>query len=108
MFFHLQRRGKQRGRVDVSVSMNLPEARKSRILESGNQSHHLGLLAEFQVVLKSNQVVRVCTQVLLSQLHDCIRRLASSRISQTDGLHWPEAQGISAAARNFLDGKAAL
>src|SRR5436305_7811690 len=55
MRLHLQGRLKQRGRVAVSVAMDLAVAKEPRIFESGNQAQESGLLAESAMILKSNQ-----------------------------------------------------
>ena len=76
--FHLQRLGKQRGRIDVGVAVNLPVAQEARILESGDQAQDAGLLAELQMILKSDEVVGIGAQIFLAQLHDCVRHSCRS------------------------------
>src|SRR5438309_11013538 len=78
MRFHLQGRLKQRGRVDVSVAMDLAVTQEPRIFESGNQAQDSGLLSELEMILKSDKVVGVGAQVLLAQLKDDIGSFAQS------------------------------
>ena len=108
MRFHLQGRLKQRGRVDVSVAMDLAVTQEPRIFESGNQAQDSGLLSELEMILKSDQVVGVGAQVLLAQLHDGIRSFARAWIAQSHRLHRSEAQSIAAAARDLFDRETAF
>src|ERR1700680_5139642 len=59
MLFHLQCFQEQRRRVDVSVAMDLPIAQEARVFESRNQPQNARLLAKFQMILESAQVVGI-------------------------------------------------
>ena len=88
--------------------MNLAVAQKPRVLEAGDETKDAGLLAELQVILKSDEVVAVGAEIFFSQLDHGPRPYACSWIAETDGLHRAEAQGIAAAAGEDLDGQAAF
>ena len=72
----------QRGRVDVSVAMDLAEAQELGVLEPGNQAQNARLLAEPQLILKADQVEAVGAQILLAQLHDGPGPAAGARIGR--------------------------
>src|SRR5262250_4026939 len=95
MHAHLLRRVQQGGRVDVGVAVDLPKAEKARIFESWNQAQDPGLLAVFQVILESHQIVGIGAQVLLPKLDDRVRRLAGSGVFEADRLHGSEAEGVA-------------
>ena len=63
--FHLQSLVQQRRGVDVGIAMDLSIAQEAGILKAGNQPQHAGLLAEFQMVLKADQVVGIRSQIFL-------------------------------------------
>ena len=108
MILHLERFSQQSGAIDVGVAMNLPVAEEAGVFQAGNQTQHSGLLTEFQVILKSDQVVRVGSQVLLTQLHDRVGLSAGAGILKTHRLHGAEAQRVAAATGNLFDGQTAL
>ena len=65
---------RQQGRrVDVSIAMDLAVAKKLGILKARNQAKNALLLTEPKMVLKTDQVVAVSPEVLLSKLHRGIR-----------------------------------
>src|ERR1035438_4269200 len=88
--------------------MNLAEAQEARILKPGNQAQYAGLLAKFEMVLESDQVVAVGAQILLAQLHHGPGGLAGAGIAQADWLHGAEAEGVAASPGEDLDGQAAF
>src|SRR5208283_4835568 len=88
--------------------MNLPVAQELCVFESWNPSQDSCLLAEFEVVLETDNVIGVGAQVLLAQLYDRIRSLTGVRVAQADRLHRPEAQRVAPAACNLLNRQAAL
>src|SRR5712692_3775290 len=85
--------------------MNLPEANEFSLFESGNQTKHTFLLAELEMVLKTNQVVAVRKHILLSELHDGERLPISARIAKTNRFHRTVTQCVSAASRKLFDGQ---
>src|SRR5580700_6226420 len=66
MSFHLQSRIQQRRRVDVGVAVNLPIAQEPRAFQPRDETQHPRLLAEFQMILESDKVVRICAQIFLA------------------------------------------
>ena len=88
--------------------MDLAVAQEAGMLEAGDQAQHAGLLAEFEVILKADEVVGIGAQIFLAQLHGRIRDSSGARIFQADRLHGAEAQRVAAAARDLFDGQAAF
>ena len=76
------------------------------VLEPGNQPQHALLLAPLQLRLEAHQAVVIAGQVVLPQLHGCVRRAARARIDEADRLHRPEPQRVQAAVRHDLDRQA--
>ena len=108
MFFHLQSLRKQRRCIDVGIAMDLPITQEAGVFEPGNQTQDTCLLAEFQMILETDQVVGIGPQILLPQLHRCVRNAPGSRIFQSDRLHGAEAQSVAAAPGDLFDGQAAF
>src|SRR4030095_1453925 len=52
----LQGGGQERGSVDIRIAMNLTEPQELGLLEARDEAEHASLLAEFHMVLKSDQV----------------------------------------------------
>src|ERR1700690_3803627 len=102
MFFQLQGLREQRRLIDVGVAMDLPIAQETGAFEARNQPQDTRLLPEFQMVLESDQVVGICPQILLPQLHRCIWYASGSRIFQSDRFHGTEAQSVAAAPGDLL------
>src|SRR5215470_8807295 len=63
MLLHLQRLAKQGGCIDVGIPVNLPVPEKASMLEPRNQPQHARLLAEVQMILESDEVVRIRSQI---------------------------------------------
>src|SRR5439155_3860209 len=59
----LQRRPEKLRRLDIRIPVNLSEAEKFRLLESGNQPEHALLFGEFEMVLEADKVVTVGHQI---------------------------------------------
>src|SRR5690349_24209414 len=89
--------------VDVSVSMNLSELQKLRVLETRDQTQHACLFRIAQMILKADHAIRISHEIFLAQLHGRERFSAGARINQADWLHWAVTQGVNAAAREFFD-----
>src|SRR5712691_6708181 len=88
--------------------MDLSEANELCSLESGNQTKHTFLLAELEMVLKTNEVVAVGKQILLPELHDSERLAISARVAKPNRLHRTVTQRVSSATRKLFDGQATL
>ena len=85
-----------------------PKRMNSALLQSGDHAQDARLLAELQMILKSDQVEALGAQILLAQLHDGPRTPAGARIGEAHRLHRSEAQRVAAAARDLLDRQARL
>src|SRR5436305_8640928 len=70
---HLQSLFEQRWSIEIGVAMDLSIAQKSCVLKSRNETQHARLLPEFQVILETDEVVGIGTQVLTAKLYDRIR-----------------------------------
>src|ERR1043166_4354590 len=88
--------------------MDLAIPQEPRVLQPGYKTQDALLIAISQVILKSDEVVRVRAQIFLAQLHHRVRLLTGAGIFESDGLHGPEAQGVTATASDLLDGQAAF
>src|SRR2546427_6875547 len=108
MSSHLQSLAEHRRRADKRVAMNLPVANEFRLFESRNQTKHALLLAEFQMVLKANEVITVGHQILLPELHHCPGLPLGARIAQANRFHRSVAQGVAAAASDLFDRQTSL
>src|SRR5207244_11408870 len=106
--FHLHSLAQEGWSVDVGVPMNLAVTHKACLLQAGNEPQNMRLLAEFQVVLKSDQIVRIRPKVFLAQLHHRMWHQPGTRVFQSDWLHRSKAQRISPAASDLLNRQAAL
>src|ERR1700677_996643 len=95
-------------RVDIGVAVNLSVAEKARSFEARDQTQHVRLLAKFQVILKSDKIVRIGPQIFLPQLHRRVWNSVGTRIFESHWLHRAEAQGIASAARDLFDRQAAF
>src|SRR5262249_27931033 len=62
--------------------------------------------AVFEMVLKADEVVAVCQQVLLSQLDGGIGLPARSRVNQSDRFHGSISERVPPSARQLLDRQA--
>ena len=80
MLLHLQSCCEQRGRVDVSVAVDLAVAQEAGVLEAGDQAEHARLLADLEMILEADEIVGVGSQVLLTELHDGVGHLAGARV----------------------------
>src|SRR5580658_8316523 len=94
----LQRWSEQRGRVDISIAVDLPVAQKFGAFEARDHAKHAGLFGEAHVVLKAHQVVTLGTKIFLTKLHHGVRPAACSWIHQAHRFHWTEAQRFAPAA----------
>src|ERR1700738_2508836 len=108
MIAHLQRLSQHRRRANKRVSMNLPKANEFGLLGAGDTTKHAFLLAELEMVLKTNQVVAVGKQILLPELHNGEGLAIGARIAKANRLHRTVTQGVAPATRKLLDGQAAL
>src|SRR5438270_10859597 len=108
VFLHLERLAQKRGSVDVGVAMNLTVTDESGIFQPGNQPQNTRLLAELQVILKSDQIVRVRTQIFLAQLDHRMWHQPGTRVFQSDWLHRADAQRIPRTASDLYNRQAAL
>src|SRR5438270_11678450 len=88
--------------------MNLPIAQKARAFQSWNQAQYTSLLREFQMVLKTYQVVRIRAQVLLAQLNHGIGTASGSRINQPNRFHGAKAQSVASSTRDLLNWQTAF
>ena len=88
--------------------MNLPVLQELRLFEAGNQPQHARLLAEPEMILEAHEAVRVGQHIFLAELHGRVWLAPGARVAQADGLHRPEAQGVHAAPRQFLNRQARL
>ena len=100
--------GEERGGVDVGVAVDLAEAEEGGLLEAGDEAEDAGLLAEFEVVLKADEVVGVGAEVFLAELDDGVGPAAGLGVGEAGGLHGAEAEGVSASAGGLFDGEAAF
>src|SRR5678816_3045618 len=78
--------------------MNLAEAHEFSLLETWDQAHDAGLLAESEMVLKSDQVVTIGAQIFLAKLDGGVGPAPSAWIFKAYRLHWTEAQRLTATA----------
>src|ERR1700728_2588055 len=85
--------------------MDLSVAQEARVSQAGDEAQHGCVLSELQMILKSDEIVRIRAQIFLPQLYDCKGHLAGARIFQSNGLHGPETKSVAAAASDLLDGK---
>src|SRR4051794_40644287 len=108
MPLHLESFLEQCWRVEIGIAMDLAIAEKVCVLKSWNETQHARLLAELQMVLKPDKVVRIGAQVLTAKLYDCIRHRSRSGIPKAHWFHRTKSQGIASAPCNFLDGKTAF
>ncbi len=88
--------------------MNLAVAQKPGAFQPGDQTQYTRLLAKFQVILESDQVVRIGAEIFLPQLHRSIRNSAGARVLESDWLHRAETQRVASAPGDFFDGQAAF
>ena len=88
--------------------MDLPEAEELGVLQAGNEAQDAGLFAELHVVLKTDQIEALGAQILLAKLHDGPGTASGAWVLEAHGFHGAEAQGVAAAAGDFLDGEAGL
>src|SRR5215813_4607508 len=108
MLLHLKCLRKQDRAVDVSIPMNLAVTKEAAVLKSRNQAEHACLVCESQMILKSDQIVRIRAQIFLSQLDDRVGLSASPGITQANGFHRSKAQCVAASAGNLLDWQTSL
>ena len=108
LFLQTQRFIQQKRRLNISIAMNLPVAKEARVLQAGNQPQYARLLAKFQMVLKTHQVITVSAQIFFAQLHHGPGRPAGARVAQTHRLHRTESQSVAASTGQHFDGQAAL
>ena len=104
----LQRRPEQLRGAEVRVAVHHAVTGNLGVLEAGNQTHDLELIAPFQAGLEADQAPESALAVLLTQLRHRVRLAARARVRQAFGFERPEARGVHAATRNLLDRHAAL
>src|SRR5947209_16534382 len=97
MPLHLETLFEKRWGIEIRVAVDLPIAEKPRVLKSRNETQHARLLREFQVVLEAHQVIRVSPQVLVTKLHDRIRKCSRSGIAKSHRFHRTKPQGNATA-----------
>src|SRR5690606_40434206 len=88
----------QSGReVEVRVAMDRAGSQELRVLEPRDHAEYAALLTRAQSRLEPHQVPHLTLPVLTAELHDCVRPPARPRVTQTDRLHRPEAEGVRTA-----------
>src|SRR5690606_13890710 len=98
----------RRGEVEVRVAVDRAVAEELRGGKARDHPEHAALLAGAELRLEADEVPHLARAVLAPELDHGVRRAAGPRVAEPDGLHRPVAQGIDAAGREHLDGKAAL
>src|SRR6185295_7557009 len=88
--------------------MNLTKLQKFCSLQTRDRLQDALLVAEFQMILKSYQVVTVRHQVFLTQLYGSVRYSAGFWIDQSDRLHRPKTQGVATATGHLFDWQTAF
>ena len=80
IFFQLQGRGKQDGRVDKGVPVQAPESKEGGVFQPGNQAEDPFLLLPFQFGLKTHQIVGCSLPILVPKLNDRVGHFPGARI----------------------------
>ena len=88
--------------------MDLAIAQELRILQSRDQPQHPCLIAVFQVILETDEIVRIRALILLAQLHRRVGNLPGARIFESDRLHRTKAQRLASAPGDLLDWQTGL
>src|SRR4029079_18369647 len=72
------------------------------VFEAGYRPKHASLFGIPEMVLKSNQSVRIGHQIFLPKLHACVRLRICSRVIEALWLHRTISQSVDAASGQFL------
>ena len=86
--------------------MHHAEADELGLFKSGDEPKHTRLLAPFDLRLESDQAEMIGRQIVLSKLHDRVRRPTGPRIDEANRFHRAETQRVHAAMRHDLDRQA--
>ena len=76
--------------------MHLSVAQELSILKPGDQTQYTFLFREFEIGLKTHEIVKTAGEIILAELYDGIGAAAGMRISKSDRTHRSKSQRIDA------------
>ena len=104
----LQGRQQLYGGENESITMHLAIPGELSSFQPGDQTQNSALFREFEVGLKSDQVVERSGEVILTQLHHRMGTLSGTRIAQPDRPQRAKSESILPAPGEHFDGQTAL